>query len=134
MREPQRQICPWLVKAERSVLASAASKSQSEKTRVGFFPPISNDSFLKAGAAVRAISAPVRVLPVKEMPRTSGWAVNAAPTLGPSPCTRFKTPLGSPASAESRPSQSAVTGVTSEGLATTQFPAASAGATFQERR
>jgi hypothetical protein len=42
----------------------------------------------------------------------------------------FKTPEGSPASAQISPSIQAVTGVTSLGFPTAVFPAASAGATF----
>ena len=46
----------------------------------------------------------------------------------------LRTPGGKPASPQSSPSMCAVMGVTSLGFATTQFPAASAGATFQVRR
>jgi len=46
----------------------------------------------------------------------------------------LSTPLGKPISAASSPSIVAVTGVTSDGLATTVLPAASAGAIFQVNR
>ena len=55
----------------------------------------------------------------------------AAPTVGPSPFTRLKTPFGTPAScmisAKTRP----LSGAISEGLSTIVQPAASAGATLQ---
>ena len=102
MREPQRQICPWLRKLLRTVVRSMASKSQSSKISTGFLPPSSRLSFLNMGAAVRAISCPVRVPPVKEMAWMSGCAVIAAPTRGPVPCTMLSTPGGMPASSHSR--------------------------------
>jgi hypothetical protein len=123
-----------LAKLERTVVATAASRSASAKMTTGFFPPISSESFLNSGPAVRAISAPVRVLPVNETAFTSGWRDIASPTFGPRPWTMLSTPGGNPASSAMRPSQCAVTGVTSDGLATTVFPTASAGATFQVRR
>jgi hypothetical protein len=43
----------------------------------------------------------------------------------------FKTPFGKPAALQISPNIAAVTGVNSLGLATTQFPAANAGAIFQ---
>jgi hypothetical protein len=43
----------------------------------------------------------------------------------------FKTPAGSPISIHISESRKAVMGVISEGFATTQFPAARAGAIFQ---
>ncbi len=46
----------------------------------------------------------------------------------------FSTPGGRPASVHNSPSMCAVIGVTSDGLATTQFPAASAGAIFHVKR
>ena len=58
----------------------------------------------------------------------------AWPTFGPRPCTMFSTPAGKPVSCASSPSIQAVTGVTSLGLATTQLPAANAGAIFQVNR
>ena len=49
-----------------------SSRSTSAKTTVAFLPPSSSDSFLKTGAALRAIVAPVAVPPVNEMAGTSG--------------------------------------------------------------
>ena len=65
------------------MVATAASRSASAKMTVGFFPPISSESFLNSGAAVRAISAPVRVLPVNEMAFISGWRDDRVAHLRP---------------------------------------------------
>src|SRR5690606_23528557 len=77
---------------------------------------------------------PTAVLPVKETALTAGCTTMASPTFGPRPCTTLSTPAGNPISAASAPSIVAVTGVTSDGLATTVLPAASAGAIFQVNR
>ena len=53
-----------------------------------------------------------------------------APTGSPSPVITLNTP-GGKMSAASSASRSAVKGVHSDGFSTTQFPAASAGPTFQ---
>src|SRR5215213_229637 len=109
-------------------------QSLSAKTKVGFLPPSSSDSFFNAGVANEAIRLPTRVLPVNDTARTSGWDTIGSPTSGPSPWTIFSTPLGNPICAASSPNIVAVNGVTSEGLATTVFPAANAGAIFQVNR
>src|SRR5207247_7864248 len=56
---------------------------------------------------------------------------SAAPATEPGPGITFSTPGGSPASSASSPIRTAVSGVSSAGLSTTQLPAASAGAHFQ---
>ena len=73
----------------------------------------------------------MRVEPVTEISRTSGWRASAAPASAPGPGTTLKIPGGTPASSARRPSISAVSGVSSDGLSTTALPAASAGPTFQ---
>jgi len=102
--------------------------------RLGFLPPISNDALTNRCAVCAASSRPTRVEPVKLSARTSGCATSAAPARGPRPCTMFSVPGGNPASAHSSPRRCAVIGVISLGFATTQFPAASAGAIFQVSR
>src|SRR5690606_24585545 len=102
--------------------------------RFGFFPPNSNESFLNIGAAVRAMFSPVFVPPVKEIALMFLCSTMACPAEGPLPCTMFKTPFGSPASVQISPKRKAVIGVISLGFATTVFPAAIAGATFQENK
>src|SRR5579859_2183280 len=134
MREPQKQISPWFWKAARVHSFRASSQSQSANTSTGFLPPSSRDSFLNLGAARAAMSAPDLVPPVKDTAFTPGWSTSVVPALGPRPWTMFSTPAGRPASLHSSPKRYAVMGVISEGLATTQLPAASAGATFQVNR
>jgi hypothetical protein len=73
---------------------------------------------------------PVAVEPVKAILSTPGCSTSAAPT-GPRPVTTFSTPFGTPASTASSASSSVDVGVTSDGLATTVLPAASAGKSFQ---
>ena len=58
----------------------------------------------------------------------------AAPAFAPYPCTMLITPAGIPASIDSFASLSAVSGVSSDGLAMHVLPAAIAGAIFQESR
>src|SRR5690606_12926080 len=101
---------------------------------LGFFPPSSNDSFLNFGAASLAIASPVTVPPVNVMASTPGFATKAAPALLPYPCTIFSTPSGKPISMHSSDSIYAVIGVISDGFATTQLPAARAGAIFHESK
>lgn len=77
---------------------------------------------------------PTTVLPVNETALIAACRTSGSPTAGPVPCTIFNTPRGKPISAASSPSIVAVTGVISDGLATTVLPAASAGAIFQVNR
>jgi hypothetical protein len=134
MREPHRQICPEFWKAERTMVSRCPRQSLSANTRVGFLPPSSSETFFSSGAASPAILRPTAVLPVNETARTSSCTTSGSPAAGPEPCTMLSTPAGNPISAASSPSIPAVSGVTSEGLATTVLPAASAGATFQVSR
>ena len=130
MREPHKQISPWLLKAAVTEVFTVSSKLQSAKMMLGFFPPSSSDNFLNIGAAVRAIHSPVLVPPVKLMAGICGCCTMAAPTFGPKPCTMFKTPGGNPASIHNLLNRKAVIGVISLGFAITQLPEASAGAIF----
>ena len=78
------------------------------------------------------IALPVRDSPVKVMASISGSVVMNSPAEpGPKPCTRLNTPSGTPTACITSASSVAVPGVSSEGLATTALPQASAGATFQ---
>ena len=115
-------------------MRSASSMSASSKMTAGFLPPSSRLIFLNLGATCPAMRAPVTVPPVKDTAAMSGWVTMASPTSGPNPCKMLKTPSGNPASLIHVLNRYAVTGVNSEGLATTQFPAAKAGATFQVNR
>jgi len=111
--------------------SSARSGSASAKTIEADFPPISNESFFRVGAAAAMIARPVFVSPVNEMRSTPGWRVRASPAAsGPKPWTTFRTPSGSPASAQISASFQAVTGLCSAGFSTAVHPNARAGATF----
>lgn len=151
----------WFEKLERMVVSMTWSRSASAKTRAGFLPPSSSESFLQKGALSSVMSRAVAVEPVKEMRGTSGWLTRALPALGPVPNTMLTTPGGTPTHTDtgsrrfgaqldycwmmgddpglpaccmSLHSIQAVTEVISLGLATTVFPAAMAGAIFQVSR
>ena len=71
------------------------------------------------------------MLPVKDTFATSGCSTSRCPAVGPYPGTTFTTPGGKPTSVMSSATRSADIGVSSAGLSTTVFPAASAGPSFQ---
>src|ERR1022692_3392238 len=93
-------------------------------------PPSSCVTRFTVGAAATATATPARVDPVKETIATSGCDESAAPTVGPSPFTRLKTPGGTAASWSICANRYAERGAISLGLRTMVHPAASAGATF----
>ena len=98
---------------------------------LGLLPPSSRVSFFRLVAPEAAtISLPTSVEPVKATLSTSLCAASAAPAVSPNPVTTLTTPSGTPASAISPASRSAVSGVCSAGLSTTQFPVARAGPSF----
>ena len=108
-----------------------AAGPASSKTMLGLLPPSSRVSFFRLLAPEAAtISLPTSVEPVNATLSTSLWAARAAPAVSPKPGTTFTTPAGTPASAISPARRSAVSGVCSAGLSTTQLPAASAGPSF----
>jgi hypothetical protein len=76
------------------------------------------------------IRRPVVVSPVKATLATLGLDASGLPASTPKPCTTLTTPLGRMSDSSSM-SAMMDTGVCSAGLITTQFPAASAGASFQ---
>ena len=82
-------------------------------------------------AAAFPISRAVSTDPVNEMRLTPGWATSAAPASSPIPCTTFRTPGGSSASAAKSARSEQVRGAHSGGFRTAVQPAASAGPTFQ---
>ena len=94
-------------------------------------PPSSWATRLTVSAAALATRMPARVEPVNETMSTSGWLAIAWPTVGPSPLTRLKTPLGTPASSRISAKTMASSGAISLGFSTMVQPAASAGATLQ---
>ena len=94
-------------------------------------PPSSSVTRLIVPAALRTISTPTSVDPVKPTLATSGCSTSASPTTSPGPGTTFSTPGGSPASSASSAYLSAERGERLAGLRTTELPAAIAGAVFQ---
>ena len=74
---------------------------------------------------------PTSVDPVNASLSTPGWRASASPITTPGPGTTLRTPSGSPASAASSASRSAVSGDCDAGLSTTELPVASAGPSFQ---
>ena len=97
---------------------------------LGDLPPSSSVTGIRFSEAYCMISRPVVVSPVKATFATRGLWASGLPASTPKPCTTFTTPLGR-MSAMSSISAMIDTGVCSAGLSTTQFPAASAGASFQ---
>jgi outer membrane receptor protein involved in Fe transport len=77
--------------------------------------------------ARRPIALPVTVDPVNEIFEISGELTSALPQVDPPPVTTLKTPGGTPVSMASSASQRAVSGVTSDGLSTSEQPAARDG-------
>ena len=78
------------------------------------------------------ISRPTSVEPVKTIFATPTWSTSRCPMTLPLPGSACNTPSGTPASSASSARRMAVSGVSSAGLSTTQFPAASAGANPQD--
>src|SRR5260370_42596501 len=91
--------------------------SARQKIVFCFFPPAWSKIFLNRGAHPPALFFPPTPPPVNEIVLIFGWAVIAAPTFGPAPCTTLRTPFGKPASCAISQSKYAVIGVSSLGLA-----------------
>mmetsp|Transcript_11038 Transcript_11038/g.24095 ORF Transcript_11038/g.24095 Transcript_11038/m.24095 type:complete len:310 (-) Transcript_11038:46-975(-) len=130
-REVAEQICPLVQKAPNMTHSTALSNSTSSKTRMGDLPPSSREVLVIEAAADAITEAPVGPDPVNASLSTFECLESAAPALGP-PTMTLRTPAGTPASCASLPSSTEVSGESSEGLSTTEQPAASAGAAFQE--
>src|SRR6218665_593927 len=88
---------PELPMTPRTPAVTALLKSASARMMFGDLPPSSWCTRLTVWAALRATSMPARVEPVNDTMSMSGWLAIAAPTVGPSPFTRLKTPAGTPA-------------------------------------
>src|SRR5207248_852424 len=106
--------------------------SASANTRLGDLPPSSSVTRLIEAAAEAAIDLPTSVDPVKAIFATSGCSTSRWPTVRPGPATTLTTPAGTPAATAISSKRSAVSGVSSAGLSTTVFPAATAGASFHD--
>ena len=111
--------------------STAWSSGASSKMMFAALPPSSSVSFFPVPATARMISLPTSVEPVNAILSTPGCCTSSAPAR-PSPVTMLTTPGGSSAWRRTSAKSSAVSGVVSAGFSTTVFPAASAGAIFQE--
>src|SRR5205823_4476974 len=103
------------------------------KTILGDLPPSSSDTGATCSAAARMTLVPTAVDPVKDTIATPGWRARAAPAGRPGPVSTLNAPGGKPASSTSLANASVDAGVWSAVLATTEQPAASAGAAFITR-
>src|SRR5207302_11347079 len=109
----------------------ALSISESAKTMLGDFPPNSSVTRFMVSAALRIISLPTAVDPVKAILSIPGWRTIALPTSALL-VTMFHTPAGTPASTDNSPNRSVVSGVRLAGFHTIVLPQASAGPAFHE--
>ena len=98
---------------------------------LGLLPPSSSVTGIRFWLAYCMISRPVVVSPVKAILAMRGLEASGLPASSPKPLTMFSTPGGS-RSPISSAQTSREAGVCSAGLITTQLPAASAGASFQQ--
>src|SRR5690242_11141959 len=127
---PARHTCPALSNLP-TACPTARSRSASANTSNGDFPPSSSETGVSCPPAAAATCRPVAPEPVKATRATPGCATSGAPASAPRPWTTLNTPSGRPASRVMSASRLAVSGAHSGGLATTVFPAASAGAMRQ---
>ena len=123
----------WPVLNTNALIAelTACSMSASSKTICAALPPSSMVTGLRPSPAAAATRRPMFVEPVKATLSTPGWRSSASPATGPMPVITLTTPAGTPASVRIPAISRADNGVSSAGLCTTTFPAASAGAIFE---
>ena len=133
IRDLAQQSCPALSNTAYGAVAAARSRSASANTMLALLPPSSSVTRLMCRAQPAMTWLPTSVDPVKTIFRTCGWSTRRWPTTLPLPGSTWSTPSGSPASSASSAILIAVSGVSSAGLATTVFPAASAGAMPQAK-
>ncbi len=110
---------------------SSSSAITSAKKMFGDLPPSSSVTGIRFWLAYCMISRPVVVSPVKAILLMRGLEASGLPASSPKPLTMLSTPGGS-RSATSSANTRIEAGVCSAGLSTTQLPAASAGASFQQ--
>ena len=132
MRVGALHDCPLFSMQASTPLVTTASNWASSRTMLADLPPSSWATRLTVSAAPLATSIPARVEPVNDTISNLGCAAIAAPTVGPSPSTRLKTPAGMPAASKISASRCALSGAISLGFKTIVQPAAKAGATLQE--
>ena len=116
--------CPELLRPYTAAEFAARSRSASASTIIGSLPPSSSETGVSVSAARAITFLPVATDPVNITKSTS--STSAAP-VSPRPVATWKTPSGRPHAASISAISNEVSGVISEGLRTTAFPAASAG-------
>ena len=125
------QLWPVFSNTNQQARRMVASRSgTSAKIIFGDFPPNSRLMRLISSAAAWKTLRPARVEPVKLTMSTAGWLLIAAPTVGPSPFTKLKTPFGTPAASMTSAKIIVEIGATSLGFNTIVHPAAMAAPTF----
>src|SRR5689334_5490615 len=122
------QVCPALDIAPQAAASAAASRSASAATSRASLPPHSASTGVRVSAAAAMTLRAVAAEPVKAILATPLRASSSP--VEPPPVISWSTGLTSPncsrAEANERTSQFPVAGVSSDGLNTTAFPAASA--------
>ena len=89
---------PLFMKQLRTPPFTERSRSASSRMMLADLPPSSCATRFTVSAAFFATWTPARVEPVNDTMSMPGCEARAAPTVGPSPFTRLKTPAGTPAS------------------------------------
>src|SRR5260370_26686593 len=114
-----------------TTFSTAALKSASASTMVGFLPPIS--SWMRSARldASACSQRPTSQEPVNEIALSGFASTSALPSAPPGPATKLTTPLGMPAWWQASTIRQALSGATEAGLITTVLPQMSAGAIFQ---
>ncbi len=120
------QIWPLFDIAHCTAMFAARSRSASLSTIIGSLPPSSSETGMRRSAARAMTFLPVRVEPVNMIMST--LSISAAP-VSPVPVATERTPSGNPTAAAPSATSRLVSGVTSLGFITTEFPAMSAGIT-----
>jgi hypothetical protein len=122
------QVCPALDMAPHAAASAAASRSASALTSMASLPPHSASTGVRVSAAAAITLRAVAAEPVNASLATPLRA--SASPVEPGPVTSCSTGCTSPkmpsASRKAWTSHSPVAGVSSDGLNTTAFPAASA--------
>src|SRR3954469_10883018 len=118
------QAWPALVSAPYTQASAALARSASSATIIGSLPPSSSSTGVKRSAAAIITRLPVAAEPVNAILSTADFA-SAAP-VAPAPVTTCNTSGSANVFAAISTSLTATSGVSSLGLNTTAFPAASA--------
>ena len=118
-------VWPALMCLPHTMRRAATARSASAATIVGLFPPSSSVTGVRCFAAAAMTTLPTLVDPVKKM-----WSkrVSSSAVVSGTPPSTTATASSSRYCGMRRASVAAVAGASSDGLATTQLPAASAAA------